>query len=138
MSETKGTVVALDGEYAIVRTDDNGGCGRCHESGGCGSANLGRMFCGTPSTWRVLNLRGASVGEQVRVAVVDGAVTAGAALVYVLPLVLLFAGALVGAALYSEAGSIVGSIAGLVAAWRWIADRQKRRDCDPRFQPHIV
>lgn len=138
MSEARGVVSAIDGEYAIVRTDEAGGCGRCHEQGGCGGANVGRMFCRPPSSWRVLNSRGAIVGEHVRVVVADGAVGASAALVYMLPLALLIAGAALGTALVSEGGGILGGTLGLVAAWRWAARRQKRRDCDPRFQPHIV
>ena len=40
MNETKGTITALDGDYALVRIAD-AGCGRCHEPGGCGGVNIG-------------------------------------------------------------------------------------------------
>ncbi len=137
MTETTGTVSALDGDYAVVETGQEG-CGRCHEKGGCGGANIGQMFCTAPKNWRVLNPRGAKVGEQVRIAVVDGAVSATATLVYVLPLALLFSGALIGTVFAAESGAIAGALVGLVLAWRWIVHRQKQRYCDPRFHPHIV
>ena len=35
MIDVTGTIVELDGDYAIIRMDETG-CGRCHEEGGCG------------------------------------------------------------------------------------------------------
>ncbi len=138
MSESKGIVTSIDGDYAIVSADVQGGCGRCHEKNGCGGANVGRMFCNSPQSWRVLNPRGAAVGEEVRIVVGDGAVSASATLIYVVPLLMLIAGALLGSKLASEAGGIIGAVSGLLIAWRWVAYRQKQRHCDPRFHPHIV
>ena len=137
MSEATGTVIKVDGDYAIVRTDE-AGCGRCHEKGGCGGANVGRMFCSTPQRWRVLNPRGAVVGEKVAIAVGDGAVTASAMLIYVLPLAFLVAGALLGTALAEEAGGIIGAVSGLTLAWLWVKHLQNQRYCDPKFHPYIV
>lgn len=138
MSETKAIVTALDGDYALVRTDD-GGCGRCHEKGGCGGANISQMFCGSKErTWRVLNRRRAAVGETVSVRVADGALSAGATLLYLLPLLMLIAGAVIGSHFFAEAGGIGGGLAGLAGAWFWVARRLRARQDDPRFQPHIV
>lgn len=137
MSEAKGVVTAIDGDYAIVETEE-GGCGRCHESGGCGGVRVSQMLCATPRVWRVLNPRGAAIGEEVRIAVAEGAVGASAALIYVQPLLLLLACSLVGSWLADERGAIAGAGLGLLLAWRWIAWRQRRRHCDPRFHPHIV
>lgn len=137
MSETRGVVTAIDGDYAIVKTEDTG-CGRCHESGGCGGVRVSQMLCTAPRVWRVLNPRGANVGEEVRISVADGAVSASAMLIYVQPLLLLIACAIVGSLLGGDLGAIAGAALGLVAGWRWVAWRQKRRHCDPQFHPHIV
>lgn len=137
MSEAQGTVTAVDGDYAIVQTEE-GGCGRCQEPGGCGSVSVGRMFCSAPRTWRVLNPRGAAVGEKVSISVATGAVGASALLIYVLPLVALIGGAVLGAALMADVGAIAGAAAGLLVAWRLVIHQQKQRHCDPRFHPHIV
>lgn len=137
MSETRGIVTALDGDYAVVKTEDTG-CGRCHETGGCGGVRVSQMLCTSPREWRVLNPRHASVGEEVRIAVSDGAVGASATLIYVQPLLLLLGCAVVGSLLAGEPGAIAGGVAGLLGAWRWVAWRQKQRHCDPRFHPHIV
>lgn len=137
MSETTGIVTAIDGEYAVVRTEENG-CGRCQESGGCGGVRVSQMLCTSPRIWRVLNPRQAQVGETVRIAIADGAVSASAILIYVQPLALLLACAIIGSLLAGESGAIAGSVLGLAAAWFWVSWRQKRRHCDPRFHPHIV
>ncbi|MFC5301108.1 SoxR reducing system RseC family protein [Azospira restricta] len=137
MSETRGIVTARDGDYAIVRTEDSG-CGRCHESGGCGGVRVSQALCTSPREWRVLNPRGAAVGEEVRIAVSDGAIGASALLIYVQPLGALLGGAILGSLLAGEAGAIGGGAVGLLLSWRWVAWRQKRRHCDPRFHPHIV
>jgi len=137
MSETRGVVTALDGDHAIVRTEETG-CGRCHESGGCGGVRVSQMLCATPRVWRVLNPRGAAVGDEVRIAVADGAVGASAMLIYVQPLLLLFAAAAAGFWLGGDPGGVAGAAVGLIGGWRWVAWRQRQRHCDPRFHPHIV
>lgn len=138
MSETRGIVTAIDGDYAMVETTEEKGCGRCNESGGCGGVRVSQMLCSTPRRWRVLNPRGAVVGEAVRIAVADGAIGASVLLIYVQPLLLLLVGAAAGSAAVGEVGAIAGAVAGLVAGWRWVAWQQKRRQADPRFHPHIV
>lgn len=137
MNETTGIVTAIDGRYAVVRTEENG-CGRCHENGGCGGVRVSQMLCTSPRVWRVLNPRNAQVGETVRIAVASGAVSASATLIYVQPLLLLFGCTLIGSLLAGEGGAIAGSILGLAVAWFWVSWQQKRRHCDPRFHPHIV
>ncbi len=61
MTDAQGTVIALEGDEAVVRMDE-AGCGRCHEKGGCGGQNLGRMFCSTSPTYRLHNPGGLRVG----------------------------------------------------------------------------
>ena len=116
MIEAQGTVVALDGIYALIRRDETG-CGRCHEEGGCGGNSLGEIFCSTPQTYRVLNPGNSCVGNRVTVVVAEGAVRQSVVLVYLIPLLALFVGAFGGLALVGEVGAIAGSLAGLVCAW---------------------
>ncbi len=136
MIDAAGTVVALDREFAVVRMDETG-CGRCQEEGGCGGNNIGRMFCGAPRTFRVLNPGKAIVGQSVRVAVPEGAVRRGALAAYGLPLLALFAGAIGGSALAGEGGAIVGALACLLASWLGLWQTRLRQMRDDRFQPFI-
>lgn len=136
MMEAQGTIVEIDGDYAVVRMDETG-CGRCHEKGGCGGQNISQMFCAVPRTFRVLNPKNQAVGARVCVAIAEGAVRSTAALVYGLPLATLFVGTLLGVQLGGEPGGMVGAVAGLVCGWFLFRQRQARRARDDRFQPFI-
>lgn len=136
MIDAKGTVTSLEGDYAIVETEETG-CGRCHEEGGCGGHNLGRMLCSTPRTFRILNPGNASVGDRVTVSIDEGAIRHTAILAYGLPLLSLFAGAFAGLSVAGEAGAISGSIIGLIAAWVALRRFQLRKTANQHSQPYI-
>ncbi|MFZ4536824.1 SoxR reducing system RseC family protein [Propionivibrio sp.] len=136
MIDAPGTITALDGEYAVVRMDETG-CGRCHEQGGCGGNNIGKMFCSTPRTFRVLNPRNSAIGDRVNIAIAEGAVRRSAAIAYGFPLVALFFGALSGSALAGETGAIIGSLSGLLCAWLSLRYAQRRGTPDQRSEPYI-
>jgi sigma-E factor negative regulatory protein RseC len=116
MAEAKGTVTALDGDFAFVRIAGEG-CGRCHEIGGCGGNNLAQIFCSSSQIHRVLNPRGAQVGEEVVIVIRERALFHSALAGYVLPLLGLFLGAALGLGLAGEIGSMIGALSGLLAAW---------------------
>lgn len=138
MHEVTGTIVALDGEFAVVRLPAGGGCGRCHEPGGCGGANIGRMLCSSEARdFRALNPEGIDVGASVRLLIADGAVRRSATLAYGFPLAALFVGALAGGALAGEPGSIVGALAGLVAGWFLLRRDRRVAAADPGMQPVV-
>ena len=136
MIDAQGTITAVDGDYAIVRMDETG-CGRCHEQGGCGGNNIGKMFCSTPRTFRVLNPGNASVGMSVRVVIADGAVRRSAAYAYGFPLLALLFGAIGGAALAGEAGAIAGAFGSLLGAWFLLRRAQLRSKPDQRLEAYI-
>jgi sigma-E factor negative regulatory protein RseC len=124
MIEVSATVVSLDGDHAFVRVARQG-CGRCHEPGGCGGKNLTQAFCPSPKTYRVVNARGARVGEEVKVVIHDLTLLRGAIAGYGFPLLTLFLGAGFGLMLAGETGSMIGAACGLAAAWavqkaRWM------------------
>lgn len=134
MLETRAIVVRLEGEEAVVEAV-HGGCGSCGNGNGCGSGNISKMLCVKPRQFRVRNGVGARVGEEVEVAVAEGALLRSALTLYALPLALLFAGALSGAhwlagAGGNDAGAALGAVAGLLAGFalaRLIVSRQRGR-----------
>ncbi len=125
ITEVKARVVALDGEYALVRVEQEG-CGRCHEPGGCGGVRVERFFCPTQPLWRVANPRRAGIGEEVRVAIAAGAVGRSALLAYIFPVVALLLGASLGKSAAGEAGAILGASVGLALAWGAVFFRRRR------------
>jgi positive regulator of sigma E activity len=98
---------------------------------------LAKLFCSTPRTFRIPNAEHRSVGERVRISIVNGSVGRSALHAYVFPLLMLLAGALSGSALGDEAGAIGGSIAGLLIGWLGLRQAQRRSRRDPRLQPSI-
>jgi sigma-E factor negative regulatory protein RseC len=137
MLETRAIVVQIDGQHALVQANQGNGCGQCNGKG-CGTGKLSQLFCSKPRQFQVDNPINAAVGDQVIVSVMDGAVLRGIALVYMLPLALLVAGAMLGSLAaqaeqrdgYAAAGALIGLIGGFALS-RWIASRQTRQQNRP-------
>lgn len=122
------------------------GCGRCHETGGCGGINLAQPICSKPKSLLVPDSLGLRLHDRVLVSVPDVMLSRGVTRAYLIPLVLLFAGSLLGAfflpaltpmawQLTSDVGAIAGAGIGLVLAW-WQLQRVQRDGLIP--VPHIV
>ncbi len=136
LTDTWATVIAVDGEQTTIRIDDSG-CGRCGEAGGCGGNHLGKLLCGTPRTFRVLNPERCGVGARVRVGVAEGSLGRSAVHAYAFPLLALIAGALLESALAGEAAAIGGAVAGLLVGWLGLRRAQRRSLNDARYLPSI-
>lgn len=138
MTETQATVIASDGAYAIVRAEQQGGCGRCNEPGGCGGNNLVQMMCASPRQYRVLNPEGAKIGDVVTVSISEGVVGRSALIMYGLPLVFLFVGTIF-SGLLSDSNwlAVVCGGVGFAVSWKVIARIQRGAAGDERFQPTI-
>lgn len=141
MNETQAVVRALEnGDTALVEAV-GGGCGHCHESGGCGASSA-KMFCSSPRVFRVRNGVGAQVGQTVTIGLAEGVLLKSVALLYLLPLLCIFAGAALGQGLAPETlqewggvgGAIVGGLLGFVVAKRW----QHRLVHRPEAMPVIL
>lgn len=126
-------VMQLDGPYALVQASQGGSCGQCHGKG-CGTGKLSRLFCSKPRWFKVDNPVKAGIGDEVIVSVAEGAVLRGIGLVYLLPLLLLLLGAMLGNLLagqpeqrdiYAAAGALSGLMAGFgIARWASSSRRQ--------------
>ncbi|HEY5994744.1 MAG TPA: SoxR reducing system RseC family protein [Gallionellaceae bacterium] len=134
MLDARAIVIRLEGEEAVVEAIHGGGCGACAGGQGCSSGSMSKMLCVKPRQFRVRNDIGARVGEEVEVSVAEGVLLRSALTLYALPMVLLFAGALLGSgwagASSHDAGAAVGAVAGLLAGFalaRTIIKRQHGR-----------
>jgi sigma-E factor negative regulatory protein RseC len=134
MLETRAVIVRTDGWLALVQTSEATGCERC-DGKGCGAGKLGRLFCSKPRQFQVENPTDAGVGDQVIISVAEGTILRGIGLAYMLPLLLMLAGALSGNIVaarpeqgdgYAAAGALLGLCAGFVLA-KWISSRQSGR-----------
>jgi len=142
MLETRAIIVQVEGQYALVQASQANGCEQCSGKG-CGAGKLSRLFCGKPRLFRVDNPINAGVGDEVVISVAEGAILRGIGLVYLLPLLLLVMGAMLGNAWdgqssgqqdgYATAGALSGLAAGFIAV-KLISLRQARN----RSQPYIA
>lgn len=123
MIQTRAIVISLEGHDALVEATQGGGCGNCDSEGGCGSGKLSQLFCSEPRRFRVRNEGNAEVGALVDISVPEGVLLNSALLMYILPLFLLMAGAMIGgkvapaiaeADVYSAVGGLTGLVLGFV------------------------
>lgn len=129
MLETPARVIETQGETALVEADYGGGCGSglCARRG-CGASILAQLFTRTPrGALRAANPIGARPGERVLVGVPEGSLLAAVLTVYLLPLILLLAGAVASRHLLGGDGAAAaGAVAGLGLGWL-LARRLGRR-----------
>jgi sigma-E factor negative regulatory protein RseC len=142
MLETRAVIVQIEGRYAIVQASQVNGCEQCNGKG-CGAGKLSRLLCGEPRRFQVDNPINAGVGDEVVISVAEGAILRGIGLVYLLPLLLLVIGAMLGSAMvgqspgqhdgYATAGALSGLVAGFIVA-KWISSVRAGN----QFQPYIA
>ena len=111
--------------YAWLDIQRRSACGGCRASDGCGTAALAKIWAGKRLRVRALADLPLRPGDEVIVGMADGALLRGASLAYLLPLALLFAGAILGQTAFAFAGeeSVLrgfvwhGIEYGAIAAW---------------------
>ncbi len=139
MLETRAIIVQVEGQYALVQASQANGCEQC-KGKGCGAGKLSQLFCSKPRQFQADNPINAGVGDEVVVSVAEGAILRGIGLVYLLPLLLLVMGAMLGSAWagqspeqhdgYAAAGALLGLAAGFIAV-KWISLRQAKNHIQP-------
>ncbi len=92
-----------DGRAQVVHLRESACSGDCHKCAGCGAQQQAVVF-------DAVNAIGAKPGDTVTVRTESGPVLMGAAVLYMMPLVLFFAGFLLGASLW-EMGAPIGAAA---------------------------
>ncbi|MFA6902881.1 MAG: SoxR reducing system RseC family protein [Gallionellaceae bacterium] len=143
MIQTRAVIIRLEGNDALVESTQGGGCGNCDREGGCGSGKLAQLFSNEPRRFRVRNDSNAQVGAVVEVNLPDGMLLHSALLMYLLPLVLLTAGAVVGMQWsYDEAGrdayAAIGGLAGLVLGFAIVKVLTARQQLSSVARPVIL
>lgn len=122
MLETRAIVIHVHGSEALVEASGEGGCGHCSSQNGCGSSKLTQLFCSKPRQFKVQNEANAGVGEEVQISLQDGVLLRSSILIYVLPLVLLLGGGMLGSLWSGDAASrdgmaAIGSMLGLIVGF---------------------
>lgn len=141
MIEESGRVVAVEEGAVWVETIKQAGCSSCSARAGCGHHVLDAAQSGARARVRALaSGHGLRVDDQVVLGIPEGLLLRGAVLVYLVPLLLLFAGALAGSRLtwgegdLSAALGVTGLLAGFLVN-RWHSRRHQR---DSEHHPRVL
>lgn len=143
MIEETGRVIQLDGaDAAWVETERRSTCAGCSLNKGCGGGVLSQVLGRRRARVRAHNQADARVGDQVLLRLQEYALLRGSLAVYLLPLLLMFGGALLGERLtgggQGEAAVMLLGALGLAAGFAWVAHFARAVADDPRYQPVIV
>lgn len=128
MIEENGIVERLEGDLALVRTERRSTCGGCRASGSCGTSLLDRMLGRRAVLLRAENRAGANAGDQVVVGVDESTLLRAAVLAYLLPMLALIVGAVLGQTLADLTGlaSQLPALAGAAGAFALALMRLRR------------
>ena len=96
MSEELATVVAIEGDHVWVECERRSACSGCQQQSNCGTGTVAKAFPLRAQRLRVKMTTEVGVGQQIRLGIPQQSLLRGAALVDVLPLFCLLAGALLG------------------------------------------
>ena len=143
MIEERGRVLSVEQGAVWVETLRRSACDACQARSGCGQSVLQRVGLGARQGFiRALSEQSSHsyrVGDEIIIGIPENAVSHGSAVGYLLPLVTLFAGALLAQAVGAAESSIV--MAGLFgmgvgfAAVRW---HGRRVGDNPAYMPRVV
>ena len=95
MIEEQATVVAIEGQYALLQTQRKSTCQSCSVQKGCGTSVLSKVVGQRSSQVRVDNTLNVAIGDLVLLGIKENALVQGSLLVYALPLLFMLTFALI-------------------------------------------
>ncbi|WPC06279.1 SoxR reducing system RseC family protein [Pseudomonas benzenivorans] len=140
MIEESGRVVAVEAGAVWVETLRKSTCSSCSVSAGCGQGVLERLGVGgRRGHVRALSDLSLSVGDAVVIGIREDLLVRGSLLVYLVPLMGLFAAALLAERMaLSEPLVVLCAFAGLALAALGVRWRSARAAGDPALQPVVL
>ena len=133
----QGTVVAVEGQMVWVETTPRSSCSHC-SSDGCSSAVLSKLFGARRNRLVLVNCLDVRPGDPVIVGIAGDALIRASLLSYLLPLVVMVSGALIGSAMELREGfqgllAAAGLAAGFFLAGRISRCTALRQRLSPRL-----
>lgn len=126
MIEQKATVVSFDGDIVWVEAERQSTCGQCQARKGCGTGLLAKHVGQRFSRLAVSCDRKLEIGQQVTVSIPEQALLSGALMMYLLPLIFLFAAAVLARMTgLGELPQIMAGLLGLCVGFYWVKRQMK-------------
>ena len=126
MIEQSAIILALESQsashsIATLEIFRKTACGLCGQTRGCGNSIWGKLLNHKPAKFMALNHIDAKVGDGVIVGIDEVALVKSALLLYILPLVSMFLGAILATQLIrAEFAPILGAVVGLLVGFLWV------------------
>lgn len=89
MLEETGKVVAIEGRYAVIETQQRSACGHCNVGDSCGTSVLAGLFSKRRNRVRLENHLNLSVGDQAVIGINESVLLSTAMMAYLLPLLMM-------------------------------------------------
>lgn len=135
MIDQKATVISRDGDLVWVEAERQSTCGQCQARKGCGTGLLAKHVGQRFSRLAVTTDQDLQIGQQVMVSIPEQALLSGALMMYLLPLLTLFAAAVLArVAGAGELVQIVAGLTGLCAGFFWVKRQIKGHNPGIRVQ----
>lgn len=110
MLEEEGVVVSVRGESAQVRVQQRSACGSCSARQGCGTSLLASLFPRRERVFMARNPLAARVGDHVVIGLRESDLQLASVVIYLLPVLGLIAGAMLGSWLAEVLNSTDGEL----------------------------
>ncbi len=145
MIEQRAVILSLQSESSQTQTtatleiERKTACGLCGQTRGCGNSIWGKLFGHQTSAFKAQNRINAKVGDSVIVGINEKALLKSALLLYILPLVTLFVGAILASQLWqTDASTMLGAVVGLVLGLLWVKGHTMSNSYFSLQQPVIL
>ena len=134
----RGRVTRRSGSYAFVSSEGQRSCARCAEGRGCGGGLMAQILGKRLYEVRAQTAdRTIEAGDEVLLGIHGSALLRLSALVYLVPILCLTAGAWVGA-LSGEIGSVIVAIAGFAGGLLVVRAVSRYLGGNPSWEPVVI
>jgi len=114
-------------------------CGLCGKTRGCGNAIWGKIFAHKVTSFKAQNNINAKVGQGVIVGIDESALMKSALLIYIVPLVTMFIGAILVSLVFStNLAAMLGAVAGMLLGYFWVKAHTAGRTYYQEHHPSIL
>lgn len=125
MIEERAVILSLDADssnlIATLEIERQTACGLCGQTRGCGNSIWGKLFAHQSTAFKAQNHINAKVGDSVIVGINEQALLKSAMLLYIVPLLTLFIGAILMQQVFDTNGyAMLGALLGLVIGLLWV------------------
>jgi sigma-E factor negative regulatory protein RseC len=147
MIEEQAVVIEIKGDQAMLEIERSQPCGLCGATRGCGISMWGRIFGQHRGMFSAVNSLQVKTGDRVIVGVEETALLSSSLIAYILPLLLLCAGAWlipqifnvdVGSRLSSDIYAVLGAMVGLIGGLLIVRFLTNGKRLIGRYQPVML